>query len=207
MAQSGDAGIWNACSLEDGLENNYLKFLKDHVIVGDDAFPLTTYLMKPYGQQNGSRKERIFDYRLSRARRIVENAFGILAWRFRIFQRPFETKLDTSDLTVWAACSLHNWLRHLNPKTTISLAVTEDDMGDVIPGRWRAVPRQLQPVNRLGSNNYSRKDKEVRESYATYFMNEGAIPWQWKRAKVSEFSSDEETDADINEGWNIFSYP
>ena len=40
------------------------------VFVGDDAFPLNTYCMKPYSNKSLSDEERIFNYRLSRFRRV-----------------------------------------------------------------------------------------------------------------------------------------
>ena len=58
------------------------------MIVGDDAFPLKTYLMKPYPTRNIELNQRIFNYRLSRVRRIVETVFGILTSRFGFFQKP-----------------------------------------------------------------------------------------------------------------------
>ena len=47
------------------------------MVVADDAFPLKTYLQKPYSQIGLAREKRIYNYRLSRARRIVDIAKGL----------------------------------------------------------------------------------------------------------------------------------
>ena len=79
----GELNITSKCKLP-GTEQ-----MVPYVFVGDDAFPLTSGIMKPYKVKGHLTKEqRIFNYRLSRARRIVENAFGILANRFRVFMKP-----------------------------------------------------------------------------------------------------------------------
>jgi hypothetical protein len=70
------------------------------MFVADDAFPMTTNIMKPFPGRNLTSKQRIFNYRLSRARRVVENSFGILACRFRIFRRPISGKVENVDYIV-----------------------------------------------------------------------------------------------------------
>jgi hypothetical protein len=60
-----------------------------HVIIGDDEFSMSEYLLKPYpGMYNKGSRERIFNYRLCRARRAVENVFGIMASIYRVFRKP-----------------------------------------------------------------------------------------------------------------------
>ena len=62
-----------------------------YTLIADDAFPLTRHIMKPYATDLNRGSPRIvFNYRLSRARRIVENAFGLLASVFRIFRKAIE---------------------------------------------------------------------------------------------------------------------
>ena len=54
-----------------------------HVFIGDEAFPLRTDFLKPFAAKELSEDRRIFNYRLSRARRIIENVFGIMSSRQR----------------------------------------------------------------------------------------------------------------------------
>lgn len=57
----------------------------NYVFVGDEAFALTPNFLKPFNQRELTNDRKIFNYRLSRARRIVENVFGILASRLGFF--------------------------------------------------------------------------------------------------------------------------
>ena len=62
-----------------------------YFLVGDETFYLQSWLLRPYPGQGISEKQRIFKYGLSRARRIIQNAFGILAARWRVFMQPIQS--------------------------------------------------------------------------------------------------------------------
>ena len=85
-----------------------------HSIAADEAFLLRCDLMRPYPRTNDRQtlpeNQKIFNYRLSRARRIVENAFGILAQRWRIFNRRINLLPKNVDRVVKACVVLHNYL-------------------------------------------------------------------------------------------------
>ena len=93
---AGDAGTWYRSNLHRAITTGRVGFPEDAElpnanyrvpfhIVADDAFALSTWLMKPYAHLSQVHTERVYSYRLSRARRVVENAFGILQMRWRVF--------------------------------------------------------------------------------------------------------------------------
>ncbi|XP_058811060.1 uncharacterized protein LOC131675953 [Topomyia yanbarensis] len=85
----------------------------NYVLIGDEAFALKPYLMRPfpYRQSRLDPRKENYNTKHSIARRVVENAFGILAQKWRIFFRPIPTKVETVILIVHTACVLHNFLR------------------------------------------------------------------------------------------------
>jgi hypothetical protein len=79
-------------------------------IVADDAFAMKPYIMKPYAFRHMHGSQRIYNYRLSRARRIIENVFGLVSARFRLLRTHIELEPDKVSIIVSAICVLHNFL-------------------------------------------------------------------------------------------------
>ncbi|KAK9708473.1 DDE superfamily endonuclease [Popillia japonica] len=109
------------------MENNTLNFPPDdylpgsqiktpYVDVADDVFRLTKRLMKPWSQKS-TKEEKIFKYRLSRARRIVENAFGILTNSFQVLQKDINLEVSKVQDVALACCVLHNYIKHKDDQT------------------------------------------------------------------------------------------
>ena len=61
------------------------------LVLGDSAFSLTPWLMKPYTNATLTIEQRYFNYRLSRARMVTEGAFGQLKSRWRVLLRKCES--------------------------------------------------------------------------------------------------------------------
>lgn len=156
------------------------------VFVGDEAFPLTHYLMRPFPKRGLNYAKRIYNYRLSRARRTIENAFGIMCMKWRIYRRAIDTDVVVAENIVKATVCLHNWLRKadLNGAThkyiTPDMIDQEDATGKIIPGAWRQAGDfgALQRIPKTGTNNYARYVNDIRNKFCDYFNNEGRVDWQ-----------------------------
>jgi hypothetical protein len=186
-----DGGIWSNTGIYKRLQSKQLKIPSPiklphgdtavpYVFIGDEAFPLMENLMKPYSQRNITHDEKMFNYRLSRARRVVENAFGILASRFRVFLTPISINVSNVDAVVLACCALHNFLRKISTKNYItdSLLDHEDHVnGLVVPGEWRPIGNMLS-LKKARLTNASTSAKIVRDAYRTYFNSNGKVSFQ-----------------------------
>ena len=98
--------------VEDGLLPNVGKKIGEiscpPLIVGNSAFPLRTWLLKPYTNAVLTPQQRYFNYRLSRARMVTEGAYGQLKGRWRVLLRKNESSKEQVRITTLACIVLHN---------------------------------------------------------------------------------------------------
>ncbi|XP_031335129.1 uncharacterized protein LOC116165000 [Photinus pyralis] len=161
-----DGGVFRDCTLSKAIQNNSLNFPQSrplpgssnnvpYVIVADDAFPLSTRIVKPYPQRGLSHDKKIFNYRLSRARRIIEHAFGILPNRFRVLLNPICLSPNKVEKITLACVALHNYLC-----TNSGQFYTDFDEASIIT---------LDTWKPQGTNRTSRSALSVRDEYKNYF--------------------------------------
>lgn len=210
-----DGGVFNKCSFAEALDCNALNIPQPeplpgrelevpYVIVADDAFALKPNIMKPFPGHNLSPSERVFSYRLSRARRCIKNAFGILSAKFRVMRSPISLGPEKTRKITLASCALHNFLLSRRPDEYADCINVEGTIDD----SWRKemiehtmyplehstasceVPEQEEeevlertsyPLERSSTRFIINNAKKVREELSSYFMSSaGEVPWQSK---------------------------
>lgn len=142
-------------------------------------------MLKPFRQvQLDSPDKEIFNYRLSRARHVVENGFEILASRFRIYHTQINLDPKTIGKVVRATCVLHNFLMehqlfsYVPPNSTYEENIKNGTI--VYTGGYDTSQSSMIDLSCLQRGNVIHDAKKVRENFCNYFMNEGKISWQDK---------------------------
>ncbi len=142
---SSDAQIFEDCGLKAAIHQRMIGFpppdrLPDddkdmpYFFVGDDAFTRRTYMMKPYCRLWLEVPERIYNYRMSRCRRVSENAFGILTNRYACLLSVIKFQPTIATNIVLAAICCHNLMRMRYPVIQNAVMDHEDNQNNVIPG-------------------------------------------------------------------------
>lgn len=132
------------------------------VFVGDEAFRLHTNVLRPFPQRNLNPRRRIYNYRLSRCRRSVECAFGVLANKWKIFHTSILVEPDFGDILIKSCCVLHNFVRRRD-------GINFED----------TIEHPFKGIRKSGRNILG-DGKGIREIFADYFMDVGAISFQRK---------------------------
>lgn len=183
-----DGSVWNGCGLKQTIESNVLSIpssenipLSDvicpFVFVGGDALPLSTYLMTAYSGRGESAEEATYNYRLNRARRPSENAFGILAARFQILRKPVNTSPENVKDVVLAAIALHNMLRQTSSDayTPPGCMDAEDtERGKLQVEMYQYVQGGMESLQGV-DKDHTPEAENVRDKFKHYFSNEGRV--------------------------------
>ena len=77
-------------------------------MLGDSAYSLMQWLMKPYEHSTNNARKIKFNVELSRGRVVIERAFGILKGRWRILMKRMDFDVDFTSEIFLCACILHN---------------------------------------------------------------------------------------------------
>ena len=144
-----------------------------YVVVGDEGFPLRHHLMRPFSSHNSTESQRIFNYRLSHARRVSENAFGQLASRWRVFHSPLAVDPPLAKKIVKASCLLHN-----------ILCFDGDEQEAIENGRENFVDFEVRPCGR-GTQKQPSYNRSILE---LYFKNINTLEWQLDSVRCGSHS-------------------
>lgn len=163
---TNDSGTWFFSQLKDAMDRNALNLpsvpdgqLQDHLI-GDGAYPLGERMLVPF-QSVGCKSKDVYNYRISRARRIVESTFRLISARFKIFYTKMHLLPKNAEIIISAGISLHNFLLATESPTSQSLEISEPSI----------------KLNRV-EGNFPSKAHRQREALCKFFLEEGRVSWQ-----------------------------
>ncbi|PNF40028.1 hypothetical protein B7P43_G11634, partial [Cryptotermes secundus] len=167
-----DGGTFAASSLCASLESKNFNMPPDcelpmsseklpNVLIADEAYPLKLYLLKPYARKNLTPAKTAFNYRLSRARRCIECAFGILYAKWRILGKDIETSVPNAIAIIKCTCVLHNVIRD------------KDGENDPVYREVRFNGLQSAPLHKHRRNNrYTTLAEKVHDTFANYLKTQ-----------------------------------
>ncbi len=180
---SNDAGIFERSSLKSALESGALNLPPipagdplrvSYHLLADDAFGMSETVMKPYPNRSAEGKQRVFNYRFSRGRRVVENAFGIMTARCMVLRGPILQSYENAVKTVKACVVFHNLALAQSPPATIPGEREEDHM--------RAPLLSIAQSQGARAARGSHEARLQRDLLADYFMAGGQVSFQWEQA-------------------------
>lgn len=115
---------------------------------------------------------------------MIESVFGILAAKWRIYRRPIIASVSTAVKIVQATVCLHNFVIQNENK----LPLSERRYSRILSEVELRTSGALQEINNTNRTNaHTRLASRIRDDFATYFENNGAVPWQWEKVLLNDF--------------------
>lgn len=198
---NSDGGIFADSDIGINLKNENLNLSKESLqlprsnirmpgfFLADDAFELSTRIMKPYSGRCLEEKKKICNYRFSRGRRIIENAFGIYSSRWRIFRRPICMLPKTVDIIASSTVCLHNFLMQNEECSGTKVYSMQPSQADTVNPHWSPMPSSNNDNTIvLGRQRNVAQAIRQRELLTDYFLTaEGEVLWQYEYVRRGQY--------------------
>lgn len=149
-----------------------------YAVVADDIYPLKPYLMKPFPGRGLTKQQRIFNGRLSRARRCIENTFGIMTNTWRRLRTDVIASRENACRYFRAICCMHNFCRMEVDHRQHANAETFDDDGELIIGGLGKLQPMSDQRKNTKDNHPSHSTSHQRQLLCDFVNGVGAVPWQ-----------------------------
>ena len=109
---SGDSTIWQSRPLYEHLDTDRSFLPPEHFLVGDGGYQLSQSVITPFSIAVAatSPEAAIFNFIQSKARRCVEQTFGVLKKTWRVLDTRTEESKANKVVLTWSACILHNMI-------------------------------------------------------------------------------------------------
>ena len=126
--------------------------------------------MKLYGHWNLTCEETVFNYRLSWARHVAENAFGIMPMQFLVLTTTMRHTPEIASLMTSTCCVLHNIIGDRYLAMQAPMLDQENQIYNLIPVAWRN-GYDMHDINRNIGGNTSKK----RDLMKLYYNDIGSV--------------------------------
>lgn len=134
-----------------------------HVLIGDEAYPLKIYLMRPFPSRGLNPAKENFNNNLSRARKCIECTFGILRAKWRLLGKDIEVSSEKAIVIIKCMCILHNVVREKDGDSDL-------DYCSIMQGQQNVWENEITDQRARGANTQQRA-KEIRNTFVNYFLN------------------------------------
>ena len=145
-------------------------------VLGDNAYMLSPTLLIPYsGKEKQNSSKDAFNFFLSQLRIRIEQAFGLLVTKWRVFKKPLEVRFWRTTLLIEACFRLHTYciderevtvvnIGSCNPEFTPNYEEYLDPLGDGDSAKRKRHSIREAIHNKLRSDGRKRPTHNIRRN-------------------------------------------
>lgn len=166
-------------------ERNVFKHTDGYHWIGDNAYSLMPWLMCPYADAALGSQQDVYNLTLSKARQVIERAFGMTIQRFRILAAPLTYSIAQCVKVAKLCCTLHNICLKDSLSRNIKV-LASDDKSHPFVAKERLVPKILYHEKGYQQPGVAFTREELEESLEKHLKQTAIV----QRAQVTTMLHD-----------------